>query len=323
MVNLFAVFYFIDDLKYYQGNLSNYSMGISAYTCYITAAIYMMMTIFIVFRRWHYLQRQKRMNIVSCMLAVIVVTSYQMMNPDVLISSLATILIVLGTYMNQEDPSMIELKHYHEEMVMSFATLIENRDENTGGHVKRTTRYVELLSKELKKRGYYEDVLTVDYMNNLLLAAPMHDIGKIAVSDAILQKPGKLTNEEFELMKLHMIKGADIIKDTFGRIDNAQYLHIAYEIALHHHEKWNGKGYPHHLKGTDISLCARIMAIADVFDAISQNRCYRKAIPLDECFEIIRKGSGQDFDPLLTEVFLDLKDEITQIVDDYQKDVHL
>ena len=319
LLNIGVVFYFIKDLEYYRGQLSYYSMGISAYTCYIMAAIYMLLTIAIVFRRWHYIQRQKRMNIVSCLIAVIVVTSYQMIHPDVLISSLANLLIVLGTYMNQEDPAMKELIHYHEEMVMGFATLIENRDENTGGHVKRTTHYVQLLTKELRKRGYYQDILTVDYMKNLFMAAPMHDIGKIAISDAILQKPGKLTNEEFELMKQHTIKGGQIIQDTFGRIDNVQFLTMAYDIALYHHEKWNGKGYPYHLKRKEIPLCARIMAIADVFDAVSENRCYRQALPLDECFEIIANGAGLDFDPLLTEVFLDIKDQVIEI---HQHDRH-
>lgn len=202
---------------------------------------------------------------------------------------------------------------------MGFATLIENRDENTGGHVKRTTHYVQLLTKELRKRGYYQDVLTVDYMKNLFMAAPMHDIGKIAISDAILQKTGKLMNEEFELMKQHTIKGGQIIQETFGRIDNVQFLTMAYDIALYHHEKWNGKGYPHHLKRKEIPLCARIMAIADVFDAVSENRCYRQALPLDECFEIIANGAGLDFDPLLTEVFLDLKDQVIEI---HQHDRH-
>ena len=209
---------------------------------------------------------------------------------------------------------MKELTRYHDEMVMGFATLIESRDSSTGGHVKRTTQYVKLLAEGLKNRGYYAEILTKDYMKNLLKAAPMHDVGKIAVPDAILQKPGRLTPEEFELMKLHAQKGGEIIQESFSRMGNEEFLEMACEIARHHHEKWNGKGYPDGLKRKEIPLCARIMAIADVFDAVSADRCYRKALPLDTCFEIIQEGSGQDFDPILAEIFLDMRDEVEKII---------
>ena len=175
------------------------------------------------------------------------------------------------------------------------------------------TLYDLLLAEELRSRGYYPDILTKDYLDNLLKAAPMHDVGKIAVPDTILQKPGKLTAEEFECMKQHAAKGGEIIQESFGRMGNEQYLEIASQIARYHHEKWNGKGYPEGLKRKEIPLCARIMAIADVFDAVSENRCYRAALPLDTCFEIIQEGSGQDFDPILVEIFLDLRPEIEAV----------
>ena len=209
--------------------------------------------------------------------------------------------------------AMKELSRYHDEMVMGFATLIENRDSSTGGHVKRTTRYVELLVGELKKRGYYSDILSRDYINNLLKAAPMHDIGKIAVPDAVLQKPGRLSPEEFEIMKQHTSRGGEMIQETFGRMGDEQFLEIVTQIARYHHEKWNGRGYPEGLKRKEIPLCARIMAIADVFDAVSADRCYRAALPLEKCFEIIQDGSGQDFDPILAEIFLDLREEVRKV----------
>ena len=237
-----------------------------------------------------------------------------MIVPDSLISSIATTMLLAGAYVNQENPAMKELTRYHDEMVMGFATLIESRDSSTGGHVKRTTQYVKLLAEGLKNRGYYAEILTKDYMKNLLKAAPMHDVGKIAVPDAILQKPGRLTPEEFELMKLHAQKGGEIIQESFSRMGNEEFLEMACEIARHHHEKWNGKGYPDGLKRKEIPLCARIMAIADVFDAVSADRCYRKALPLDTCFEIIQEGSGQDFDPILAEIFLDMRDEVEKII---------
>jgi len=144
------------------------------------------------------------------------------------------------------------------------------------------------------------------------MAAPMHDIGKISVPDAVLQKPGKLTDEEFEIIKIHATSGGKIIKDTFGHLGNEQYAQMAYEVARFHHEKWNGRGYPDGLKEDEIPLCARIMAIADVFDAVSEKRCYRDAMPLDKCFDIIKEGSGRDFDPMLVEIFLDIRDKVEQ-----------
>ena len=208
---------------------------------------------------------------------------------------------------------MRELTRFHGEMVMGFSTLIENRDDSTGSHVKRTTLYVKLLAEELRRHGFYRSVLTKDYMNNLLKAAPMHDVGKVAVPDAILRKPGRLTAEEFEQMKQHAAKGGEIIRQTFGRLGNEQYMEMAYAIARHHHEKWNGNGYPDGLSGEDIPLCARIMAVADVFDAVSEERCYRAALPLEQCFAIIKEGRGRDFDPLLVDVFLGAQDKVRAI----------
>lgn len=206
-----------------------------------------------------------------------------------------------------------ELNLYHEEMVMGFATLVENKDGSTGGHIKRTTAYVKLLAEELKRRGYYEDILTKEYIQNLCMAAPMHDIGKIAIPDVVLQKPGRLTDEEFLIIKGHADKGGEIIKETFGHLGNEKYAQMAYEVARYHHEKWNGKGYPTGLKRKDIPLCARIMAIADVFDAVSEKRCYRDAMPLEQCFNIILEGSGQDFDPMLVEVFMDIRAQVEAV----------
>ena len=233
-----------------------------------------------------------------------------MIFPEILISSIAVTIFILGIYMNQEDPALRELSKYHNETVMSFANLIENRDNNTGGHIKRTVRYVRLITDELRERDYYSDILTDEYVANLLKSAPMHDIGKISVPDAVLCKPGRLTNEEFEQMKQHTEKGGDIIRETFRNLGNEEYRKVAFEVARFHHEKWNGKGYPDGLKRKEIPLCARIMAVADVFDAISENRCYRAAMPMDKCFEIIAQGSGQDFDPLIAELFVEIRDKV-------------
>ncbi|MDD6188503.1 MAG: HD domain-containing protein [Clostridiales bacterium] len=322
LVNVLIVALNLNSLEYRQGKTSYYSMGTSVYTCFAMAALYILLTIAHVFRRWNSIESHKRVNIITSLLVVAGITVYQMLVPDSLVSSIGTTMLLLGAYVNQENPDMKELTRYHDEMVTGFATLIENRDSNTGGHVKRTTQYVKLLAEELNRRGFYSEILTKDYLENLLKAAPMHDIGKIAVPDAILQKPGKLTPEEFELMKLHTSKGGEIIQESFGRMGNEQYLEIASQIARYHHEKWNGKGYPEGLHRKEIPLCARIMAIADVFDAVSEDRCYRAALPLETCFEIIQEGSGQDFDPILAEIFLDLRHEVQQVKEGCVPDEH-
>ena len=313
VVNVILVVVNMPTLRYCQGELTNYSMGVSAYTCFIMAGIYILLSMVIFFGRWRYIEEHKRVSIFTYLFVLACVAGYQMLHPQSLLSSLCVTIIVLGAYINQENPTVEELANYHDEMTMGFATLVENKDGSTGGHIRRTTMYVRLLAKELQNRGYYKEVLTKDYMKNLCMAAPMHDIGKIAVPDVILQKPGKLTDEEFEAIKQHTVSGGKIIQETFGHLGNEQYAQMAYEVARFHHEKWNGKGYPEGLKRKEIPLCARIMAIADVFDALSQNRCYREAMPLDKCFDIIQEGSGQDFDPLLVEVFLDIRPNVEEV----------
>lgn len=310
VVNVVVMVGNISTLRYCEGEVTNYAMGASAYTCFIMAGIYIMLSLMIFFKRWRYIEGHKRINIFTYLFVLACVTGYQMFYPQSLLSSMAVMLIVLGAYVNQENPSVAQLSKYHREMTMGFATLVENKDGSTGGHIRRTTMYVKLLVEELRRRGYDKEILTKDYMENLCMAAPMHDIGKIAVPDVILQKSGKLTDAEFEVIKLHAENGGKIIMETFGHLENQQYTQIAYQVARYHHEKWNGKGYPEGLKHKEIPLCARIMAIADVFDAVSEKRCYRDALPLSECFEIIMEGSGLDFDPLLVEVFLDIREKV-------------
>lgn len=194
--------------------------------------------------------------------------------------------------------------------IIGLANLIESRDGETGEHVKRTSKYVNMLAKAAQKAGYCADILTDEYIDLLERAAPLHDIGKIAVSDNILNKPGKLTNEEYSIMKTHARNGGEMIRDVIGGIENNEYVNITADIAVYHHEKWNGTGYSEGLSGEDIPLCARIMAIADVFDALISERCYKKAFTLDEAFTIINESAGSHFDPTLAGLFLDLRGEI-------------
>ena len=175
--------------------------------------------------------------------------------------------------------------------------------------------YVDLILRKMRHDKKYRKVLSKDYINNVSDAAPLHDIGKISTPDRILQKPGKLTDEEFATMKVHAPEGGEIILHTFKDLDNAEFRQIAYEVARHHHEKYNGRGYPDGLMGEQIPLHARIMAIADVFDAVSQKRCYRDAMPLEECFAIIENGIGTDFDPQLAKIFLNSKEEVKHLME--------
>ena len=313
-VNMVVVILFIPKIIYHHGDITNYSMGISVYTCYIMVAVYMLGSIVLLISGRKNMGHNKRITITTCIAAAMGVTIYQMIYPQALLTCLVSVFVIIGAYLNVENPLFQKLNAHNREMVMGFATLVENRDGNTGGHIRRTTTYVEMLARELKSRGLYKDELTEDYIKNLTMAAPMHDVGKIAIPDAILQKPGKLTEEEFAVMRTHAIKGGEIIEETFTCMGDEEYERIAYQVARFHHEKWNGRGYPEGLVQKKIPLCARIMAVADVFDAVSAKRCYRDAMPIDQCFGIIEDGSGQDFDPLIAEVFLDMKEKITKIV---------
>ena len=317
IASILVIVFNIKSLDFLTGNVTNYSMGISVYSCFITAGIYLILSIIRFLSYWKYMEHNKRMSLCTYLMVMFLVAFIQFVFPESLVTSVGVTLFVVNIYLNQEDPSFCKLLQYHDDMVVDFANLIESRDYNTGGHVKRTSIYVELISNELYIKGYYKDILTKDYIDNLRKSAPLHDIGKISVPDAILQKPGKLTKEEFDIMKLHSINGGNIIKKMFSNFGNEEYLNMAYNVARHHHEKWNGKGYPDGLKEKDIPLCARIMAVADVFDAISEKRCYRDAIPLDKCFKIIQDGSGEDFDPLIVEIFLSIRDEVEKIHEDF------
>ena len=312
-MNAVVVVFNIGNLEFREGRYTNYSMGISAYTCFIMVGIYILFTFVVFFKRWHHIESNKRISILTYLLALTVITVLQGIYPEILLTSVAVTLMLIGIYMNQEDPIMNEVSRYHGEMIMGFATLVENKDGSTGGHVKRTTAYVKLLADELRERGYYKEILTNDYMKNMRLAAAMHDIGKIAVPDVVLQKPGKLTDEEFAIIKQHTVNGGKIITETFGHLGDEEYAKMAYEVARFHHEKWNGRGYPEGLKEDEIPLCARIMAVADVFDAISEKRCYRDAMPMDKCFAIIREGSGTDFDPVIADLFVQIRDKVEEI----------
>ena len=200
-------------------------------------------------------------------------------------------------------------------VIIGMANLIEERDNSTGKHVRNAQHYVEMICDSLMAKGLFPDILTDDYRNNTVKAAPLHDVGKIRIPDAILQKPGRLTPEEFEVIKTHTTIGEAIINNILGDVEESEYLEIARQIALRHHEKWDGSGYPDGLKGEEIPLCARIMAIADVFDALYEDRCYKKGIrPLRKAVDIIEADKGTHFDPDIADVFIGLYEDLLEYV---------
>jgi len=199
------------------------------------------------------------------------------------------------------------------QIIISFANIIEARDGSTGKHVKRTSEYVEALVKELKRNGDYADILDEQYMHDVMMSAPLHDIGKITIPDSILTKAGRLTQSEFNTIKEHTINGKKLIEEAMSDIENEQFLKVAKSVALYHHECWDGSGYPYGIAGEDIPLCARIMTIADYFDALVAKRSYKAALPTSVVFDSIKEQSGKKFDPTVTEAFLRIRDKIDEI----------
>jgi len=198
-------------------------------------------------------------------------------------------------------------------IAISFTEMIERRDENTGGHVIRTSKYMELLGTELMNRGLFPDELTPVELQRMVRAAPLHDIGKIAISDRILLKAGKLDDEEFTVMKRHAEIGAVILNRMYRRMPAQNYLRYAGLIAGSHHEHYDGKGYPRGLSGDAIPLCGRIMAVADVYDALISKRVYRDSMGHSYARTIILESAGTHFDPRVTEAFGKIQNKILDV----------
>ena len=301
------------DVDYIKGETTWYSMGFSVYVCFATLIIFYGVMLFLVISRRHFLSKDKIIGTWSFILICGGILLFQIIYPEVLLTSILPTMLLLGIYIDFENPYIRKVDERNDEMIDGFATLVESRDNNTGGHIKRTKAYVKLILKKMRHDKHYRKIVSKDYLTNVSNAAPLHDIGKIETPDSILQKPGKLTDEEYAIMKQHAAAGGEIILRTFKDIENEDFRQIAYEVARYHHEKYNGKGYPEGLKGEEIPLHARIMAIADVFDAVSQKRCYRDAMDIEECFAIIERGKGTDFDPRLAQLFLDAKDDVRDV----------
>ncbi|MBQ7506243.1 MAG: HD domain-containing protein [Lachnospiraceae bacterium] len=211
--------------------------------------------------------------------------------------------------------------HMQDGLIITMADLVESRDSDTGAHVQKTAAYVRIIVEGLKKKGYYPQKLTPKFMSDVVRSAPLHDVGKINIPDQILNKPGKLTDEEYEIMKTHTQAGKRIMERAISSVEGDSYLKEARNMAAYHHERWDGKGYPEGIHGEVIPLAARIMAVADVFDALSSPRVYKQAFPLEKCLAILEEGKGTQFDPKCVEVFMEALPEVKVVLRKFNKDV--
>ena len=211
--------------------------------------------------------------------------------------------------MNKEIAAKTErIVNLHDKLIMGMATMVESRDNSTGGHIRRTSEVIRILCEEIMKDNTLQ--LSEDFCQKLIKSAPLHDLGKIAISDEILRKPGKFTPEEFEQMKEHAEEGARVVHEILIDSDDKEYNRIAENVAHYHHERIDGSGYPDGLKGDDIPLEARIMAIADVYDALVSKRVYKEAYSFEKANQIILDGMGTQFDSRLKKYYVSARPKL-------------
>ena len=203
-------------------------------------------------------------------------------------------------------------------MIMVIAAFVENRDKLTGGHIERTSMYLKLMIDEMLAKDVYAEEIKTWKIDTVVFSARLHDVGKIKIPDLILNKPAKLTPEEFEVMRTHALEGENIIDQVTAITGEGWFLHHAKLFAGYHHERWNGGGYPHDIKGMEIPLQGRIMAVVDVYDALISERPYKKAFTHDEAEQIIKNDAGKAFDPAIVDVFLGLKDSFVEVAKSYE-----
>jgi putative two-component system response regulator len=217
-----------------------------------------------------------------------------------------------------------EVTAVQEVTILAMASLAETRDNDTGNHIRRTQFYVKALAEKLRNHERFRHLLDNDQTIDLLFkSAPLHDIGKVGIPDHILLKPGRFTDPEFEIMKTHTTLGRDAILSAERRLGlELPFLAYAKEIAYTHQEKWDGSGYPEGLSGDDIPISGRLMAVADVYDALICRRVYKEGMPHEKAVEIIREGSGSHFDSDIVDAFIEIADEFTQIAKRYEDTEH-
>ena len=194
------------------------------------------------------------------------------------------------------------IQNIQSQILLGIASVVENRDDSTGGHVKRTSDVIRILIDVIREKNILK--LSDNFCDDLIKAAPMHDLGKIGIDDKILRKPGRLTEEEFATMQSHVVKSANLVEQILNGVEEEHFVKVAFNVARYHHEKWNGMGYPDKLKGEEIPLESRIMAIADVYDALVSKRCYKEPMSFEQAYSVMIESMGSHFDPNLEQVFI-------------------
>ncbi len=214
--------------------------------------------------------------------------------------------------------NILDLRTVQSVLISGLASLAEYRDPETGEHLKRTQNYVKALSVALQRKGIYKEELTTKNIESMYISVPLHDIGKVGISDSILLKPERLTDEEFEIMKEHAKIGYQTIREVGSKLKNNSFLEYASDVAYTHHEKYDGTGYPRGLKGEEIPLVGRLMAVADVYDALTSKRVYKDAMSHEQAVTIIKDGIGTHFDPIIVDCMLDLESTFINIANTYR-----
>ncbi len=203
-------------------------------------------------------------------------------------------------------------------MIFALSKLAESRDPETGEHLERMREYCRILCEQLRKTEKYADIVDEHFIASMYSASPLHDIGKVGVPDRILLKPGKLTKEEFEIIKQHTVLGASTLRAVRAEFPHIDIVQFGIELAEGHHERWDGTGYPNKVAGEAIPLSARILSVGDVYDAITSKRCYKDAVPHEKCAAIIREESGSQFDPDIVEAFVAAEAHFVEVRETYQ-----
>jgi hypothetical protein len=300
-----AIFYF-DAEGYHRGRMFILYEGL-----YVFSLLYLIGGMVVVGRRFKHRDSMTLIMIPVILAAgLIPMTVYQLNVTYFAVSISGCLCYIYYNDLVQEDiksdllQSQDRLVRMQTDIISGLANIIESRDMETGEHINRTSALARAIAECAREDGVYADELDDHFISLLYTLAPMHDVGKILVPDNILKKPGKLTASEFEQIKRHASEGGHIVKDVLSDIANAEYVKFASDIAVCHHERWDGTGYPNRLKGEEIPLSARIMAIADVYDALVSERCYKKAMSKEEAIKVIQDEAGTHFDPKLAEVFL-------------------
>lgn len=293
-----------------------YSYGTLPSICYIFTAATITGTIIYLLLNRNSITINARIPIWTFVLAELIPAIIQFFNPEILVVGFAVSVCEYTLFRSLENSRNEDEQN---EIIKAFAEIIEGRDENTGEHVKRTIAYVSIILEKLRENKKYKKILTKEYTDTLTYASSLHDVGKISIPDSVLQKPGPFSKEERAIIETHPLKGYALIRDSFDKIGSRLFKRIALELTLFHHEKWDGSGYPKGLKWDQIPLSAQIMSVADVFDAVSQDRCYRPPMSLSRSFEIIQEGIGTHFSPDIARAFLESRELVEQTYYNFAK----